>query len=381
MLFRRILRSSPIAALLVALPLALSGCKQATPEERLKEAQSLIGEQRQIPLGILKLKELIKESPDDPASIDARFMLAEVYMSLGRKDQMESAFNELKEVYTKLGLKDQRGIDAHQFASQVLFAMEEKERAMQHAAEGEAGVEEPEAKTAMGFLLAQMRLAAGNDEDKAKAEAFFKETSLNATDAVFRGQAREMVADYYRRSGRFEESNAVYDAYMAKFPEDELNAQIILAKALNYRLAKDEAQFEALFKQGADMLQKQIDGELNPGRKAQMQRDTARLFEVAGKVDQAEAQLRAIMAENTGKLPALEAQITLGQMFARVGQLDKSKEIFQAIARDNAGSPMAQEAEQFLAAIDQRVAELATAAADAATSPGLTQTPVPPAGE
>jgi tetratricopeptide (TPR) repeat protein len=374
---RRILHTATFAAVVVALPLLVTSCKKKTPDERLEEARSLVSEQRQVPLGVLKLKELIKEFPDDPTTVEARFMLAEIYMSLGRKENMENAFKELEAVYTKLGLKDQRGVQAHQFASQVIFSMEEPARALEHAKAGEAGVDDGPAKIEMGFLLSQMRLVAGTDEEKLQAENFFKDTALNSEEASYRGQAREMIADYYRRTARFDESNAVYDAYLAKYPDDEVNSQLILAQALNFRLAQNEQKFEETFKTGSDKLLAQIDAELNPETKTRMQRDTARLFEVAGKTEMAKDMLQRIMAENVGKMAAMEAQLAIGEMHLRTGQLDEAKILFEAIRRDNPGTPMAQGAEQALKAIDERVAELAKAASD--TSPTLQQTPVAPA--
>lgn len=377
---RRVLHTATFAAAIVALPLLVTSCKKKTPEERLQEAQSLVSEQRQVPLGVLKLKEIIKEFPDDPSAIDARFMLAEIYMSLGRKENMENAYEELEGVYTKLGLKDDRGVQAHQFASQVLFQMEERDKALAHAKEGLEKVEDGPAKIEMGFLYSQMSLMAGSEEEKKAAEDFFLKTSLETEDAGFRGQAREMLADYYRRTQRFDDSNAVYDAYMEKYPKDEVNSQLILAKALNYRLAGDEEKFEETFKLGSDKLHEQITAELNPETKVRMQRDTARLYEVAGKLDLAEAMLKTIMAENVGKMAAMEAQIGLGETFMRTGNLDKAREIFESIRRDNPGTPMAQNADQAIKAIDGRVAELAKAAAEATeTSPTLKQEPAAPA--
>jgi TolA-binding protein len=374
---RRVLRTAALASLLIAVPFLATSCKKKTPEERFEEARSLVVEQRQIPLGVLKLRELIKDFPEEPIAVDARFMLAEIYMSLGRRENMENAFRELEVVYTKFGLNDERGVQAHQFASQVLFMMEDRERAMAHALAGFEGTTTGTPQNIeMGFLLSQMRLAAGDDEQKAAAEAFFQMVALEAEDPLYRGQAREMIADYFRKSGRFEESNAVYNAHLERFPDDEVNAQIILAKALNFRLAGDEDRFEQLFEEGATMLLEQVTSELNPTTKIRMQRDTARLFEVAGKVDRSEAMLRQIMSENVGRAPAVDAQFGIGELFLRTGNTDRAREVFEAIRRENPGTQLAQNAEQGIRAAEQIAAQMAAVAAqDGKSTPTLVQRP------
>jgi TolA-binding protein len=355
---RRFLRITSAIALAAAISVSATGCKKKTPEERFTEAIQLVQQQQQTALGVLKLQELIREFPEDPVSVQARFYLAELYMGLGRQENMERAFEQLKAVYEKIGLNQRDGANAHLFATQVLARIGNLERAEKHAREGVEKATDPAIKTEMGFLLSSLLLAqTENPELYSEAEAFFRETSLNNPDPTMRGQAREILADFLRRNERYADSNAVYTAYLEKYPDDEIRPQLLLAMALNHRLAGEEEQFEALFAEGAAGMKDYIEKELDSESRLRLRMDASRLFEVAGKLEDSEEQLRKVMAENVGKMPAIQAQIAIGELRIRTNQLEKAREIFQQIERENPGSRIGQTAQQYLAAIDRIEAE------------------------
>jgi tetratricopeptide (TPR) repeat protein len=210
-----------------------------------------------------------------------------------------------------------------------------------------------------------------------EAEEFFKRSSLEVEDPYMRGQARELIAQHYRLQDRFAESSAVYESYIAKFPDDEINGQLYIAQALNAQLAKDEPKFQELFAKGEAMLLALIAAELEPEAKIRKQNELATLYQAGGFIDKGIAVLREVMAANVGKAPAIQAQFAIGAMLARANRLEEAKAHFAQMQRENPGSQIAIDAEQMARMVTEREAAIAAAANDAATSPTAT---IPPSG-
>ncbi|CAN5180559.1 hypothetical protein BH09SUM1_BH09SUM1_13440 [soil metagenome] len=324
----------PALVVLLAVVTSFSGCHKKTPQERITEALELV-QQNQVPLALLKLKDLVAENPDDPAAIDARLGLANLYARVGGKENYRNALAQLEQVYKKTGIADERGVGAYLGAIRINMELGDIEKATALAKDGIAAVTEPASKQEMEFTYYGLLLSGDDKARQQEGIDYYRKLAMEATEPNTRGRARELLADFFRSNKRYEESNEVYQQYIAKYPDDTVNPQLVIAQALNYHIAKDDAKAKELFATGAEQLQKQIDSELNKESRLQKQNDLAQFYQAMDDADGAEKVLRLIMKENVGTRPALDAQGAIGSMYASLGMWDKAEEHFKQMAREN----------------------------------------------
>lgn len=371
----RFLRRGGVAVGVLAVALALAGttgCRKKTPEDRLKEAEQLF-EERQVPLAVLKLKDMIAEMPEDPATLQARAMLIGIYMQLGRPENLQSAMEQAEAILKERGIEDEQGLQTHQLITELLLRLRKHEEALAHSQKGIDSVKNPEAKERMELIHGTLLLTSPKDEDKKKGEEYFEKVMMEAEKKELRGQAREVLASYHRDNKRYAESNAAYERYLAKFPEDSIRPQLEMAMGMNLRAAGDEAAGKAKFAEGAAAYAKQIDEELDANKRTPMLMDFARMHEIMGDYAKAEELLRRVMAERPRTREAIDAQGAIGQIYISANELDRAAKHFEQMKAENPNSPIARSADQMLAAIVQMKA--AAKASDTGTTGTATQQP------
>lgn len=377
MLLRPLTRAVATATCLAVL--ALSGCKQKTPKDKLEEVQGLLQE-RQIPLAVIKMKDLINEAPEDPATLEARMLLGQIYESQGQPENLKNALKEYAAVYSKVGLKNDMGAAAYQMATGVYARQNDFAGAIKHMEEGIelAKKQNPELVEEYQMILNSILLS---DEDHAKqdtAVAFYNDKMLNSENPAIRGNARETLARYKRDQKKFAEANAVYSAYMEKYPDDKVNPQLLVAMALNDKQLGDDAKAEQRFADGAAKMKEQADGELNKEAKTRILSDLAQFQELMKKYDDAEATLRQIMALHVGTRPALDAQFAIAQMYQRAAQFDKAIAILEQIKKDNGAIPqLSENVDRGIAAIRKQATDAATSGTATAVTPAATPAATP----
>lgn len=339
-------RLSQIFIICLLALVAFTGCRKKTPEQEFQDVQQLLQE-RQFPLAILKMRELIQNSPDSPVINEVRLTLAEVYIGLGQMDNVPKALEQLEAVYESEGIESNAGMVAHGAITQILLQLGEEEKALAHVAAGvEKAASNPELQTQLRLSQARMQLESQSEEEQAKALEFLGASMIESEDPQFRGAARELLANYFRQRSDYEESNAVYTAYMEKYPEDPVNTQIKLAVALNQKAAGDEEAAKATFDEGAAELEKTIEGELDLNRRTELLSQLATFQERFGDLDAAEATMKRVMAENPRTQLALRTQFSIAEMFAMNQQWERADEVLNRIKQDNAGTDIEQMADQ-----------------------------------
>lgn len=364
--------------ILLAAVLAAPGCRKKTPEERFQEAMQLFQE-RQGPLAIIRMREIIQDNPDSPIIPEIRLTLANVYLEFGGRDNMSRAIEQLGLVYTALPLDDPRAIQAHQGLVELHMASDNFSEAEKQAEDAVAKAPaDSRLREEAAALLHIVRISSKDDTKKAQGLADLETTMLNAEVPEVRHQARELLAMHYRQNRDFEKSNAIYQAWLDKFPEDRINPQIYAAQGLNLKLADDVEAGRPLYERGVADLRKQIEEELNLGTRTSNLNILAQFQTAWGAYDEAEATYRRIMAEQPGKMPAIQAQQAIGEMYLRAGQFDKSRALFEAMQRENAGNPIGEQAARALQVI-QQIEQQRAQAGDASTSPTLAAPATPPA--
>ncbi|MCC5877868.1 MAG: tetratricopeptide repeat protein [Candidatus Sumerlaeia bacterium] len=353
-IFPLITRLRPLAMgsiLLVAF--LVSGCGQKTPEDKLEEAQKLLQE-RQTPLAILKLRDLIREHPEEDAAIDARFGLAMIYTQLGREENLEAARDLYQQLYDMLGVRDQRGLEAF---SQLIVSKLEEENFDAAFAMIDTVIEElsddPPFQTQMKIQRAMLQLLSEQEDKVDEGVEFLMATMVEHEDRSMRGQTRELLARHYREEGRFDESSAVYTHYLESFPEDPVKPMLILTMAINSKLAGNTEAKERYLEEGKALMDEKIEEELNLNRRAEHLNDLAQLLAVAEDFEGAEAAYRRIMADQPATRTALDAQFAIGQMYINANELDKAEDLFRQIRQENANTPVEEMAERGISYVAQ----------------------------
>lgn len=351
---------------LVVLAFATAACGKKTPEDKLAEAQQLL-EQRQTPLAILKLRDLIREHPEEDAAIDARFGLAMIYTQLGREENIEAARDLYQELYDMLGVRDERGFHA---LTQIISFKLEEERYDEVFEIVDAVIEkigdEPDFQTHMKLQRAMLLLLTGEEDRVAEGIDYLEQEMIGNEDRAMRGQTRELLAMYFRDEGMYQESSAVYTKYLEHFPDDTVKPMMILTKAINSRLAGDEEGRLAYLEEGTRLMTEQIDDELNLNERAEMLSSLAQLLKTAGDLDGAEKAYRRIMADQPATRAAIDAQFAIGQMYLQNNDFDRAEELFRQIRRENANTPieeMANRGIQHIAQIREQMRAFEEAAA------------------
>lgn len=360
---------SRFAGLLVTTLLAVAvisftaGCRQSTPEERLEEAVQLLQE-RQIALATLKLRDLIEDEPETGIATEARFILANVYAQIGRPESFRNALSEMDAVYRQHGPTDMPGFQALSFMVDLHLMLEDYEGALALLEEGiENAAEDERAQSQLVMMRSSLLLNAEEEDRQQTAIDFLRDRMLTADRNEVRGEARELLAQHFRRTAEPERSIQVYQDYIDAFPDDTVNAQLHIAQAIAYRALGEEHQEKAeeLFERGADGMEEQIEEELNLQARTEMLNTLALYRAAFGQPEKAEELYRRIMAENPGRMPAIEAQFAIGRLYIDEENWERAIGHYEQIARENPDSHIGMQAEQVLNMIEmyrQQLAEM-----------------------
>ncbi|MDK2973465.1 MAG: hypothetical protein PWP23_3220 [Candidatus Sumerlaeota bacterium] len=369
--------------LLAGAALLATGCSKPTPEEQMTEAVELI-QQGQTARGVMKLKEFVRESPDDPLANEARLLLARYHASEGNAT---SALQQLQAVYDKAGPSDPLGAQALEGLVTIKQQIQEYDEAL--ALLDEAREQFPEtdqdSRGQIDIWKANLLLSTNEPPRVEEAIALLRDLTLEAPEKTTRGIARENLASYYRQNKMFAESNALYRDYIAAYPDDSIVPQLWLAIAINEHLAGNEDESAAIFNEWADKIKAKAEEELESEVRGRKLLELAQNYAAVGRYQEAEDLMLRVMGENTRSRLAIETQFGIAEMYASAALqnqddvfLEKANAILEQIARENKGTNIEESAtrrtEELKSAMERykeflAQKEAAAMSDDSATSP------------
>lgn len=365
-------------ALMLACAVLLVACKPAPPAERLAEAQQLLQE-RQTALAIIKLEQLVTDAPEDPATLEARMILGMYFMENLKQYRRAEPF--LRFVYEKEGIKTERGFAAFMSLVRIPYMQQEFDAAFKTLDEGIARVDtaaEPEVQGELAFTKAMLQVQTRDEALTSAGLEGWRKLMLESKSPETRGRSRESLAAFHRTAGRFAESTAVYDEYLAMYPDDPTSPHLILAKAINLWLDDKNEESASLFAQGEKLMEGNIARELNKLKRGEQLVNLARYNESIERYDRAEELMLRAMGENTGTRLAIETQFAIGDMWGRAGEIDKAIAVFERIDRENPNTNIAATARQRLDTATELKRQMdAVKPADGATTGTAEKAPAP----
>lgn len=373
-----------LSVILVGGLLAMTACGRQTPEEKFREAAELV-QQGQPHRGVLKFKEIVRDHPDDPIALDAQLMLARYY---AREGNATSVLRELEAVYSKAPHGTPHHQEAFEGLIQIRLQIRDYEEALKmFEREMEVLPADDQATRAhLEIERAIVKLHLGNDTETTGTAELAREGAetlrtmmIEAGEPEMRGVAREQLANHYRDTGDFQQSNDVYRAYLDAFPEDRIRTEIEMAMAMNDHAAGNTDEAFERFEQLADRYREDIEQELEKARKNQKRNALAQMYTQLEQYDKAEQELRRVMADNVLSPVAINAQFAIAQMyiFAGLGKEDdalfeKGIAVLEQIRRENEATNIAATAQTYIDQSRQALERLKTAAeaedADAAAN-------------
>lgn len=333
----------------VSLVLVAAGCGSQTPEEKLEDAFHLIG-QGQTARGVLRLQDLVRDHPDDPAAIDAHIALARYYSSDGNAPR---ALGHLTTVYENTRVTDGRNQEAfmglvaiNQFTGETDTAIELLRNHIEKFPETDT-----DSRSYFRIELGEFLLETAGEGDEKNQERYDEGYEILSTMMLegempaSRGRAREILARHHRQRGQFDESNAVYERYIAAFPDDAIRTELEIAMALNVYYSGETELGREMFEVAAEALKLEIEEEIEQGVRARRLRELATYHQSIGDYERARELMEQIMAENIQSEIAIRTQFDIAGMYIEAGlrRLDDEKfergaAVLEQIQRENPGT-------------------------------------------
>ena len=348
-------RIGRVTLLIMAAALLMVACSKKTPDEQLVEAEKLLSE-RQTARGVIKLKELIRDSPDDPAAGTGRLMLAKYYTNEGNA---QKALEQLQAVVDAFPAAGEQGQFALAGVISIRVQIGDFEGALA-SIDKALKAELPEAsKGELQMQKANVLLQWASVSPEPKPElteqgtGILRDLMLNATEGTSRGQAREQLANLYRTRGEFQKSNEVYREYLQKFPGDTLRPHLELAMAINLSQAGEPKKARVLFDPAIKQMREAADAELDQQTQSRMLQDIARYYELMGDYEQAESVKKQIMGMFPMTQMAIDTQFDTARMYLQAGQIEKSVAILEQIKKENPETEIAKRADSWIEAAPQ----------------------------
>jgi tetratricopeptide (TPR) repeat protein len=281
----------------IILPVALiilSGCGRRTPEERLEKAFNLL-QQRDTLGAMLEAKDMIQKHPDDPRTVDARLLLAQVYM-MDRKP--DDALAELDHVLEKSDQKDQRGMMALRMYLDILKRNQRFEDASKMIDRYQKEYADDQ-MTSMQLTVARADIMTDAGQTSGARELLVDLIAVTTSPVEIR-MFRELIGRTYIAEKAGAEAAAYFEAEYRKAADSEEKRDLALRTAWFHAFA---GNYEAT---------------------RTWTEDLTRLFDEALK-DELDANAKTVMA------------LTLGKAYGQVGNLAGARQVVRRLfdARTN----------------------------------------------
>jgi tetratricopeptide (TPR) repeat protein len=331
--------------------LIFSGCSQPTPEERLLKAQQSLSQND--PFGAeIELRRLIEKSPDDPAAIEARMMLAAIY---ARDERLDDALAECKQALEKVSLNNERGMTLLRQYNEILKMRKRYQEGLDQIAEFEKKyANEPFVRTSLLFARADLQTHAGQTT---AARATLSVIVESTTDTRVLPFVRQMaVQTYLAERDTTGAINRVLQDYEKAANDEERFTMISELASLHY-LNDDYANVRKKLVEATEFTNKAIANELDRNKRKQLAFRLYQLYRQLGNVGGARDILEALLA---GASIPESAQIVpmLAQEYIREGRTSDAITAFREAGKKLASIPNSP-AQAFLSQADmiQNLAE------------------------
>lgn len=395
MIFKNIFSRNFLATLALAgVAFCITGCSEKTPEEKLAEAFSMM-ENQETSRAVLKLTEIAREHPDDPAADEANLILAKYYSGTGNGPKTLEFLNKVYESNEFNSPAAQEALMGLVAINAQLNDFESAETILKGAIEKAEDVATLDASDYQ-IQLAQLYLSwLDSNEKPAEGETMLQQMMLHHEENTVRGVARETLANYYRVQGLFEESNRIYDEYLEVYPEDSIRSQLEFAKVLNlYQSGKKEEALVQASEVQAQMLN-ELDTMEGMDKRMNHYRTLAINFQQLEQYDKAEQYFINAMGEKPMSLEALKMQFEIADMYIKAtfrnmdeDLFNKGIDVLEQIISENPGTNIAISAEDqitqantALGRVKEMIAAREAAEAEAAAQAEEGTTEVPVSGE
>jgi len=261
-------RYQVLPAFLFALTLLLPGCNRKTPEERLQMAGQYIQAGDTISAE-MEARKVIEKAPDDPASLQARWLLAQIYF---REERLDEARGELETILGKTTQKERLGVEAFKAYLVVLQKQQDYKAAFAKIDEFQQQYADDEG-TSLNLRMARVDLQINSGESTPALETLTRlreETTSPAHQALYRDQ----MARTYHRNGDTTGAIAFYEKELATAPRDEDRRQIVSILAQGYAQLENFEKTREYLIQATQLydsaVQKELDANVRSGQTVEL---------------------------------------------------------------------------------------------------------------
>ena len=327
-----------VALACATLSLVIPGCQRRTPEDRLQKAQTLF-QNRDLLGATFETKELLKRFPNDPLSIDARLLLAQIYFQERRFDD---AVTELKIVLGKVSQKDPRG----QFALRgTLEALQQQERYKEALDAIEQYQKEYANDEGLSLSLTVARATVlSRSEQTTPAREILLGLKEHTTSPAEMELYRDLIAQTLMQEG---DTTGAIDFYVKEFQateKPEQRAPMAGRIAAGYASAEDYENTRKWLDEATKAYDAAISDALNADVRSQHLYDLASLYLRTGNLQGADRILRSLFDSSVRQ--DLLAMVTNDQLevLLRRGKVDEAIAFMREAGKHFPQSPIAQRA-------------------------------------
>jgi len=321
---------------LLSLVIFLSfSCARKTPEQKLQDAKSSL--QKQDLLGaIIKLKNLIKEHPESPASAEAYRLLGECYEIQG---DFEEARKNYDNVVKKLTHGDPRGQQA--FAKRIYLLLREKKHDEAITAIKTVIESVPADSRYQKNLKLNLATIYLDKSETDTARLIIDPLIFEEKDESLVQECVNILSMFYMRAKQNDKAIEVIDKYLEKNPKSSLKNLLIFSKSYLFKLSGDQKNAEKFLKDSEEGYQKTIKDTLDEREKLKLMFELSRGYELWDFYDKANAIYDKIIKESNEEDAVLTAHLSKNDNFLKQKKYDEALKSLNEIEKQFPTIPFA----------------------------------------
>lgn len=328
----RIPRRFTAILLAACVAVSLAGCGEKPPSERLDQALVQIQE-GQVARGVIELKRIVADHPDDPAAMTARLHLGDYYFT---ERNAPAALEQYEPIVDGLPFDDPRAQAALERLLGVRVGTGNPQAALDllDRVKGDVG-DDPAITESLDLRRTDILMMMGEDARTTESLNLLA-TLMNEAETDVRHLARESLARFWRSQGEFERSNDVYRDYLEQHPGDPLELNLQMAIAANYKLAGDDERARAEFAAPSTAYLEAIEAELDQRTRGQMLLELAQYHRLMQDWEEAETLMRRFMGYHVRDRVAVDTQLDIIRMYINEARdFDRAEELLDQVIQEN----------------------------------------------
>ncbi len=326
----------------LALVAALAGCNRRTPEERLEAAAEFM-QQNDVISAEMEARKVIEKAPDDPASIQARHLLASIYM---REERLDEAKAELEAALEKVSQKEEIGKKTLQAYLFVLQRAKDHKAALETIDKYQKEYASDEG-TSLSLEVARVEVQTAAGETTTARNTLFrlKESTTSPAELIL---YRNLIAGTFQRDNDTTSGIAFFETELAETTDEKDKQHLVSALARSYAAVEDYERTRDYVVQATQMYDRSVAGELDANARTAMTYDLARLYSSVGNLAGARLVFQAIFDSNPANMELVMAAAQgLGEILMRQGQYEAFIGFMREAAQRYPNLPFALNAAQF----------------------------------